>query len=205
MDSDGSNLFIGDLKRLYIGVDNMANAYSDDANYVTVNNATNGDVTIYLSKDGGVNWTSGITETMPTGSGAEAVVTWGDGSTEQWGTSWTGDDVDDTSFRLKISINGDSQEYGIYKTMGFSILSSYIVVGIEVAVKGYYASNLSYVNHIKAKIYYGNSAIPTQPGSQAYASDGRKNGEGAGAGTGVLVFRDATAWRACDTGATVAA
>lgn len=42
-------------------------------------------------------------------------------------------------------------------------------------------------------------------GQVAYATDGRKNGEGAGSGTGVLVFSDATAWRACDTGATVAA
>lgn len=42
-------------------------------------------------------------------------------------------------------------------------------------------------------------------GQTAYATDGRKNGEGAGLGTGVLVFSDATAWRACDTGATVAA
>jgi hypothetical protein len=39
----------------------------------------------------------------------------------------------------------------------------------------------------------------------AFASNGRKNGEGAAAGTGVLVFHDGTAWRACDTGATVAA
>jgi hypothetical protein len=39
----------------------------------------------------------------------------------------------------------------------------------------------------------------------AFASNGRKNGEGAGLGTGVLVFHDGTAWRACDTGATVAA
>jgi hypothetical protein len=39
----------------------------------------------------------------------------------------------------------------------------------------------------------------------AYASNGRKNGEGGGAGTGVMVFDDGTAWRACDTGATVAA
>jgi hypothetical protein len=42
-------------------------------------------------------------------------------------------------------------------------------------------------------------------GQLAYASNGRKNGEGSGSGTGVLVFKDATAWRACDTGATVAA
>jgi hypothetical protein len=49
--------------------------------------------------------------------------------------------------------------------------------------------------------------LPTdvQANQIAYASNGRKAGEGAGAGTGVLVFRDTTAWRACDTGATVAA
>lgn len=42
-------------------------------------------------------------------------------------------------------------------------------------------------------------------GDLAYASNGRKNGETLGNGTGVLVFRDGTAWRAVDTGATVAA
>lgn len=42
-------------------------------------------------------------------------------------------------------------------------------------------------------------------GDTAFASNGRKNGEGGGAGTGVLVFSDGSAWRACDTGATVAA
>lgn len=42
-------------------------------------------------------------------------------------------------------------------------------------------------------------------GDISFATNGRKNGEGAGAGTGVLVFHDGTAWRACDTGATVAA
>jgi hypothetical protein len=42
-------------------------------------------------------------------------------------------------------------------------------------------------------------------GMVAFASNGRKNGEGVGAGTGVLVFHDSVAWRACDTGATVAA
>jgi hypothetical protein len=47
--------------------------------------------------------------------------------------------------------------------------------------------------------------VATTAGRVAYASNGRKNGEGAAAGTGVLVFSDGTAWRACDTGATVAA
>lgn len=49
--------------------------------------------------------------------------------------------------------------------------------------------------------------LPTNAvaGHVAFASNGRKNGEGAGNGTGVLVFHDGTAWRACDTGATAAA
>jgi hypothetical protein len=50
------------------------------------------------------------------------------------------------------------------------------------------------------------ASLPTgSAGDLAYATNGRKNGEGAGLGTGVLVFKDATAWRAVDTGATVAA
>lgn len=53
---------------------------------------------------------------------------------------------------------------------------------------------------------YTVAGLPTgAAGRQAFATNGRKNGEGAGAGTGVLVFHDGTAWRACDTGATVSA
>lgn len=53
---------------------------------------------------------------------------------------------------------------------------------------------------------YTVAALPTgSAGRIAFASNGRKNGEGAGAGTGVLVFNDGSAWRASDTGATVAA
>lgn len=52
----------------------------------------------------------------------------------------------------------------------------------------------------------GVASLPDpSPGLVAYASDGRKHGEGAGAGTGVLVFSDATNWCACDTGLPVAA
>jgi hypothetical protein len=42
-------------------------------------------------------------------------------------------------------------------------------------------------------------------GDIAYASNGRKAGEGAGVGTGVLVFKDGSNWIAVDTGAAVAA
>lgn len=53
---------------------------------------------------------------------------------------------------------------------------------------------------------YAVASLPTGvAGMILFATDGRKNGEGGGSGTGVLVFHDGTAWRACDTGATVAA
>jgi hypothetical protein len=42
-------------------------------------------------------------------------------------------------------------------------------------------------------------------GDLSYASDGRKNGQGPGAGTGVLVFFDGSNWIASDSGQTVAA
>ena len=42
-------------------------------------------------------------------------------------------------------------------------------------------------------------------GDMALATDGRKTGEGAAAGTGVMVYHDGTAWRRVDDGTTVAA
>ena len=49
--------------------------------------------------------------------------------------------------------------------------------------------------------------LPASPDGNyiAYASNGRKAGEGVGAGTGVLCFHDGSNWIAADTGATVAA
>lgn len=49
------------------------------------------------------------------------------------------------------------------------------------------------------------ASITPTAGLTYFATDGRKGGEGSGAGTGVMVFGDGTAWRAVDTGATVAA
>lgn len=49
------------------------------------------------------------------------------------------------------------------------------------------------------------AASPANAGNYAFASNGRKNGETASHGTGVLVFSDGAHWIAVDTGATVAA
>ncbi len=55
-----------------------------------------------------------------------------------------------------------------------------------------------------------NNAVATLPaagqdGRVRFATNGRKTGEGVGAGTGVLVYDDGTAWRRVDDGTTVAA
>ncbi len=44
-----------------------------------------------------------------------------------------------------------------------------------------------------------------QNGRLRFATDGRKTGEGVGAGTGVLVYDDSVAWRRVDDGTTVVA
>lgn len=55
-------------------------------------------------------------------------------------------------------------------------------------------------------VTYTVSALPTATANRmAYASDGRKSGEGSGAGTGVLVIANGTNWKTVDTGGTVAA
>ncbi len=83
-----------------------------------------------------------------------------------------------TTYNLSLQPNGGSVITGGAITAGGPInLKSYTVAGLPAGTTG----------------------------DVAYASNGRKNGEGAASGTGVMVFKDGTAWCACDTGATVAA
>jgi len=83
----------------------------------------------------------------------------------------------------------------------FDLVVSTMAAGAAVAERGRVTSKGTYK--------YPSFTVAGLPagtaGETAFASNGRKNGEGAAAGTGVLVFHDGTAWRACDTGATVAA
>jgi len=83
----------------------------------------------------------------------------------------------------------------------FDIVFSAMAAGAAVAEVGRITSKGTY-KHPSFTV----AGLPAgTAGETAFASNGRKNGEGAAAGTGVLVFHDGTAWRACDTGATVAA
>ncbi len=53
-------------------------------------------------------------------------------------------------------------------------------------------------------ILFSNLPTPGQTGRMFFVSDGRKLGEGVGAGTGVLVYDDAVAWRRTSDDTTVA-
>jgi hypothetical protein len=66
-------------------------------------------------------------------------------------------------------------------------------------------ANPVFTGTVQLPVYTVANLPAAKAGSVSFASNGRKNGEGAGLGTGVLAFYDGTAWRACDTGATVAA
>lgn len=184
----------------YYFVDNPTNVYAVDSSNANIDGSEDGVLEVCLSKDSGNTWTPPLSKTF---DGVESILTYGAGAAELWGSTWLGADVDNTSFRLKItSSNGASK---IYKDFGFVFDPAYVVTGIEVKIKGTYNSGTSQllINSIQAAVHYGTSTLPIQAGSQVYVSNGRKAGEGAGAGTGVMAFYDGTNWKACDTGATV--
>jgi hypothetical protein len=154
-----------------------------------------------LSKDAGATWHNILEKTF---AAVESTETYGLGSTELWGASWTGDGMSNTNFRLRMIITQIGAKVS-YKTFGFTVGATPILTGIEVTAKAYWDGTRLYINHLQVKVYYGTSVLPVQASSQAYASDGRKPGEGAGFGTGILVFFDGTAWRSVADGTTIEA
>jgi len=159
---------------------------------------SDGRLRVSLSKDAGVTWTAPLSVTFGAVLSTE---TYGDGETETWGTTFTGADMVDANFRLRINHNGITH---IYSGFGFTITAEKILTGVEVEAEGNYEDSIIYLDNIRVKGYYGTSVIPIVPGSQAYASDGRKPGETAGNGTGVLVFYDSQdKWISCADGAEV--
>jgi len=167
------------------GVDNYSNEYSS-ANVMTDYSFTNptnvtaidgayasgpaNDNQLYvrLSKDSGSTWTDPIAVTL-TGTNTEH--TFGNGETELWGDSWTGDDVDDTSFRLLIICGSNQTTYQIYKNFGFTITSTQILTGIEIVTKAYFDTDTTYIDYIGVNCLYGDSILPITEGTQVYVTD----------------------------------
>ena len=176
---------------------NPGNAYASDDTYATCA-ATDGEVTVEVSLDGGNSYGTALSKTF---TGTEGSQTFGDADTELWGHSPTRADVVDANLRIRVTHGIYSQ---VYKTFGFTTGTD-ILTGIEISIEAKYVSSTIFIDLIQVKIYYGTSTLPVQAGSMAYASNGRKAGEGVGSGTGVLCFFDGLSWIACDTGAVVSA
>ena len=83
--------------------------------------------------------------------------------------------------------------------------------GTQVIASGGLAVGGALGGNVGLALYAAMTSVALLPttanlGAWAYAMDGRKNGEGAGAGTGTPVYWDRTgAWKTLDTGASVAA
>lgn len=176
---------------------NPGNVYSSDDSYATIP-ATSGELTAEVSIDGGGSYGSALTETFTSTEGSQ---TYGDGSTERWGHTPTRAEATDANLKIRLSHGDYSHVFGGF---GFTT-GTETITGIEVSIEAKYASSTISIDHIQVKIYYGTSDLQVQAGSVAFATDGRKNGETVGNGTGVLCFYDGSAWIACDTGATAAA
>lgn len=174
------------------------NVYVDDANYATAS-STDWIVKVKLSKDWWSNWQSELSKTFWAWETTETYWNW---TTELWWSTWTWDDVDDTSFRLRVTVWTQTQDY---KDFWIVIWAWNYLTWIEVKVKAKYSSSTVSINYITVNCYYWTSLLPIVAWSQAYASDWRKAWEWAWSGTWVLTFYDWTNWIACDTWATVAA
>lgn len=182
---------------LTIGFTNPGNVYISDNTYATLA-AVNGVLTVEVSKDGGANYGTALTQTF---TGSDSLLTYGAGATELWGASYTRADMVDANLRVRLSQGSISQ---VYKTFGFAT-GTETLTGIEIAVEANYAASVLSIDLLEVKIHYGTSVLPVQAGSQTYASNGRKVGEGVGAGTGTSVYYDGTAWRRTGDDTTVAA
>jgi hypothetical protein len=99
------------------------------------------------------------------------------------------------------SLTGSVTDSGDYKSLTLTYIT-----GNGSFTNGDALSVLYYANGgVEEAPTYTVATLPTSGPNIAIASDGRKNGEGGGSGTGVLCFRISTSWFAVDTGAAVAA
>jgi hypothetical protein len=146
-----------------IGFTNPGNIYASDDTYSTLA-ATSGVLTVEVSKNAGSTWSIPKTVTF---TASDSTQTCGSGSTELWGSSWTRADMVDAKFYIRLSQGNISQ---VYKTFGFTTATESLT-GIEIAIEGKYASSTISLDHLKVKIYYGNSVLPIVAGSMAYSSN----------------------------------
>jgi hypothetical protein len=148
---------------------NPTNAYSSDNAYAT-HTSPNGILYVMVTKDGGTTWQNALSNTY---GAVEGYQVYGDGTTELWGTSWTGADVADANFKVKIiagsSTSFNSQIYGSFAFDG-EVAAGQNINGIQVSIEGKYATGTLSVDHLRVCVYYGDAATTIAAGSLAFNS-----------------------------------
>lgn len=164
---------------------NPANAYSSNNSYAT-HTSPNGKLYVKLSKDAGATWTDVLEVTH---TGAENTQTFGAGSTEKFGTTWTGDDIDNASFRVRVYCGAsNSFNYRDYYNYGSAVAAGMVITGILVTSEGKWDGTTFSLDQLGVKFYYGNSPLQIGGGSIAYDSTTKR-----------LKYFDnvAAAWKKC--------
>jgi len=150
---------------------NPTDAYSSNDTYAT-HTSPNGKLFVKLSKDGGTTWQE-VQEVTHTGTEAEK--TFGDGATELWGTTWVGSDVHDANFRVRIYA-GSANSFNWVDFYDFAfdgeIGAAKKITGIRVITEAKWDGTTTSLDHIKVRVYGGDSPIEIGDGSLAYDTTG---------------------------------
>ena len=98
--------------------------------------------------------------------------------------------------------------YNVFEVADVVPVARQVVAGNNLTGGGALSSNVTL--NVRSRFVVTNYTVSSLPsdgtaGEIAYVSNGRKNGEGPGTGTGVMAFHDGTNWKSCDTGQNVAA
>lgn len=167
---DGSNNYSSETADLTVttdyGLANPENAYSENSLYASAP-ANDNKIYVKISKDAGVSWSPELEGTLPTSNG---LITFGSSSSILWGVSLSGDDIDNESFRVSVTLGSNRRTYQTFKNFGFTVNASYLLTGLEIRIKGYHSSGTSYIDGISSKCYYGTSVLPVKAGTQAFDS-----------------------------------
>lgn len=147
-------------------------AFSSNEEWAT-HISPSGKLYVKLSKDAGTTWTSAI---LVTHTGTEDSQTFGSGTTELWGTTWTGADVDDASFRVRVYANAsDSFNTADYYDFAFDgeIAQGKTVTGIKVITEAKWDGSTTSLDHINVTVYGGDSPLEIAEGSFSHDSTNR--------------------------------
>jgi hypothetical protein len=99
---------------------------------------------------------------------SNGTVVFGGEGMELWGTTLTGPDMDDTKFRVKITLGSNKTSYQTLKDFGFNITYPNLLTKIEVVPKGISIQTRHISTRLKSGVIMVPVYCPILLGTQAY-------------------------------------